>query len=287
MKFQIAGGSVPGTDHTKPGKPGWTNNQDAFEWRETDNCLVAVVCDGCGSGSHSEVGSNIAVPLMIQFLAEAAEKYVSEVMDMPDTKTEIGWERVKTLVLGHIAVLAKAMGGSFSQTINDHFLFTLVGVVITPWNAFLFSMGDGVFVINGEVLKLGPFPDNTPPYLAYNLTGSTLTDTDPELLKIKVIRVGTSDLQSLLIGSDGVLDLIAAANEKLPHRNELVGGIDQFWTNDFYFENSDAVRRRLAIVNREGAEVVGKNNARVTSGLLSDDTTFIVIRQDPNEKEGV
>src|SRR3989344_15990 len=287
MKFQIAGGSVPGTDHTKPGKPGWTNNQDAFEWRETDNCLVAVVCDGCGSGSHSEVGSNIAVPLMIQFLAEAAEKYVSEVMDMPDTKTEIGCERVKTLVLGHIAVLAKAMGGSFSQTINDHFLFTLVGVVITPWNAFLFSMGDGVFVINGEVLKLGPFPDNTPPYLAYNLTGSTLTDTDPELLKIKVIRVGTSDLQSLLIGSDGVLDLIAAANEKLPHRNELVGGIDQFWTNDFYFENSDAVRRRLAIVNREGAEVVGKNNARVTSGLLSDDTTFIVIRQDPNEKEGV
>ena len=286
MKFVIAGGSVPGTEHTKPGKPGWTNNHDAFHWRETDNCLVAVVSDGCGSGAHNEVGAKIAVRLLTQVLAEAGEKYVERVMAEPEKKTEIDWERAKALVLSHITVLASAMGGSFSQTINDHFLFTIVGALITPWSTFLFSMGDGVFVVNGGVVCLGPFPYNAPPYLAYNLTGSTLAGSEPELLKIRVNRViPTKDIESLLLGCDGVLDLIAAADKKLPQRDEFVCDISQFWTDDQYFANDDAVRRRLAIINKEGAEIVSGNKARITGGLLSDDTTLVVIRPDPNEKE--
>ena len=288
MEFQIAGGSVPGTDHTMPGKPGWINNHDAFYWHQTDSCLVAVVCDGCGSNPHSEVGSKISARLLTRFLAEGAEKYVEQIMRRPEAKTEIDWERVKTLALSQIAVLASAMGGSFSQTINDYFLFTVVGVVITPWSTFLFSIGDGVFVLNEEVIQLGPFPDNSPPYLAYCLTGSTLLDTKPELFKFKVNRViPTADVNSLLLGCDGVTDLIAAAEKNLPHREEVVGSIDQFWLNDNYFTNSDAVRRRLALINREGAEVVTGGKARVTGGLLSDDTTLVVIRPNPNNKEAV
>ncbi len=287
MRFQVSGGSVPGTEHTKPGKPGWTNNQDAMSWRRTDNCLVAVVCDGCGSGLHTEVGSNIAVQLLVEALANAGERYVEKVLAQPDTRIEVDWERVKTLVLGQITVLASAMGGSFTQVINDYFLFTMVGAVITPWNTFLFSVGDGVFVVNGEVMKLGPFPDNAPPYLAYNLTGSTLTGTNPKLLEIRIDRViQTSELQSLLLGTDGVLDLIDAANEMIPHREDTVGGIQKLWFDDHFFENPDAIRRWLALVNREGAEIVG-NKARITAGLLPDDTTLIVIRRDPNEKEEV
>lgn len=288
MEFQIAGGSVPGIEHTKPGKPGWTNNHDAFHWRQTDNCLVAVVCDGCGSGAHSEVGSKISARLLTQVIALAAEKYVDQVMRQPDAKIGIDWERAKTLVLSHISVLAAAMGESFSQTINDYFLFTMVGVVITPWNTFLFSVGDGVFVINGEVVELGPFPNNAPPYLAYNLTGSTLTDTQPDLLRITVNReIPTSELRSLLLGCDGVLDLIAAADKKLPHREDVVGGVDRFWLDDHYFTNADAVRRRLALINKEGAEAVAGSKPRVIGGLLSDDTTLVVIRRTPNEKEEV
>jgi hypothetical protein len=288
MEFQIAGGSVPGTEHTKPGKPGWTNNHDAFHWCQTGNCLVAVVCDGCGSGAHSEVGSKISARLLTLALFKAAEQYVDQMMRQPDVKIEIGWERAKTHVLSHISVLAAAMGESFSQTINDYFLFTMVGTVVTPRNTFLFSMGDGVFVINGEVVELGPFPNNAPPYLAYNLTGSTLTDTQPDLLKIMVNRVvPTSELQSLLLGCDGALDLIAAADKKLPHREDVIGGVDQFWLDDHYFTNSDAVRRRLALINKEGAEAVAGGKPRVTGGLLPDDTTLVVIRRNPNEKEEV
>ena len=288
MDFQIAGGSVPGTEHTKPGQPGWTNNQDAFHWRRTDNCLVAVVCDGCGSGAHSEVGAQVSARLVVQFVAEAGERYVEQAFLQSDKEARIDWERVKILVLSQIAVLASSMGESFSKTINDYFLFTIVGALVTPWETFLFSLGDGVFVVNGEMFQLGPFPNNTPPYLAYNLTGSSLTANQPELLKIQVNQViPTSELEDLLLGCDGVLDLIGLSDKKLPQRDNIIGDIGQFWSDDHYFTNSDAIRRRLALINKESAEVVGATKARVVGGLLPDDTTLIVIRRDPQKEEKV
>lgn len=275
--FQVSGGSVPGTDHTKPGKPGWTNNQDAFCWG-SDQTIVAVICDGCGSGLHSEVGAKIASRLFTQAIASEGFAVVWD--------SAFIWNSIKDNVLSQIATIASAMGGSFSKTINDYFLFTMVGVIVTPWLTYLFSVGDGVFVLNGEIINLGPFPNNEPPYLSYNLTGSTLTDTNPDLLNVKVNRIiPTVELQSLVLGCDGVIDLIGAADKKMPHREELVGGIEQFWTNDLYFSNEDAIRRRLALTNKEGAEVLAPGKARVVGGLLPDDTTMIVIRRDPNKKE--
>jgi hypothetical protein len=287
MRFQVAGGSVPGTEHTKPGKPGWTNNHDAFCWRESSDSIVAVVCDGCGSGEHSEVGAKISARIFTHFLSEEADRYVKQTSQNPERNIEFGWERIKSVVLGQISVLASAMGESFSRTINDYFLFTVVGAVITKRDTFLFSIGDGVFIVNGRVVQLGPFLNNAPPYLAYNLTGSSLTDSQPEFLNIRVEpTIPTYQIQSLVIGSDGVLDLINAEGRRLPRREDIVGNISQFWLNDLYFENSDATRRRLAIINREGAEIVFGNSAVVTGGLLPDDTTLIAIRRNDQEEGG-
>jgi len=60
--FQIAGGSVPGRRHRMAGR----NNQDAFAWAARDGALVAVVSDGCGSGTHSEVGAQIGARLVVR-----------------------------------------------------------------------------------------------------------------------------------------------------------------------------------------------------------------------------
>ncbi len=51
--FEVAAGSVTGRSHVLGGKP----NQDAFAFRAADHGLVGVVCDGCGSGAHNEVGA--------------------------------------------------------------------------------------------------------------------------------------------------------------------------------------------------------------------------------------
>ncbi len=280
MEFQIAGGSVPGTDHTKPGKPGWINNQDAFHWRQTDDCLVVVVSDGCGSSMHSEFGAVMATKILANMLIEAAEAN-----HRSGGKVGISWDRIRKSFLAHVTVLAENMGGSFSQTINDHFLFTIVGTVITPQKTFRFSIGDGVFVVNGTVINLGPFPNNQPPYVVYNLVESNLQSTQPELLRFKVEEIDTSLLNSLVIGTDGVLDLIALKDEHTTHRgngeSEVVGDISQFWLTDSYFKNADMVRRRLAVINKEIAEVVGQNTARVKGGPLPDDTTLVVIRRKP------
>src|SRR5206468_1221764 len=97
-----------------------------------------------------------------------------------------------------------------------------------------------------DPVPLGPFPDNAPPYLGYRLL-----DQPGEALELALLRaLPTQDVHTLLIGSDGVGDLVMACEATLPGGRERVGPIDQFFRKDVYFRNPDAVRRRLALLNR-------------------------------------
>src|SRR5262245_8137740 len=60
--LEIAGGSIAGQMHLAAGR----NNQDAYCWEASPGGLVAVVCDGCGSGPHSEVGALIGARLVVR-----------------------------------------------------------------------------------------------------------------------------------------------------------------------------------------------------------------------------
>lgn len=271
--FQISGGSVPGTDHTRPGLPGWTNNHDAFKWCQRTNSLTAFVCDGCGSGSHSEVGAQIGAQILTQYIAESSERLL---VNDPDTAIpESFWERIQMQTLSHFSVLAQAMGPSLSSVVNDYFLFAFVGTLVTSKYTYVIACGDGIYALNGESHKLGPFPNNAPPYLMYNLTGSSLSEHFPELLKIQIVEtIPTEELNSLLIGTDGTSDLIEVSDRPVPGKDESVGLIDQFWTESKFFTNPDIIRRRLALINRETVE-----GGRIKSGLLRDDTTLVVVRR--------
>ncbi|OGJ56247.1 hypothetical protein A2635_03400 [Candidatus Peribacteria bacterium RIFCSPHIGHO2_01_FULL_51_9] len=266
--IRIAGGSVPGTDHTMPGQPGWKNNLDAYTWRYLpQGGVVAVVCDGCGSGKHSEVGAKLGTHLVAQIVSDEVVK-----MESIDS---LSWQRIKHLVLGQLSTVAKAMGGSLSETISDYFLFTILGAIVTPEVLCVFSLGDGVYIINNTVRELGPFPGNSPPYLMYNLTGSELTEADPGSLDFQIHRfVSMSGFQSLILGTDGVMNLIQNAENPLPGKTDRIGPINQF-LDDRYFANPDAIRRRLAIINRELVL-----DRIVVGGPLKDDTTVVVIRRD-------
>ena len=59
-EFEIAAGTVSGRDHRQAGK----NNHDAYVFSSDASGTVAVVCDGCGSGRHSEVGAKIGARLV-------------------------------------------------------------------------------------------------------------------------------------------------------------------------------------------------------------------------------
>lgn len=272
--FEVAAGSIVGRDHLRPF--GWRNNQDSFTIRTAEDAIVAVVTDGCGSEAKSEVGAAIGANLVAEAVLEECHSLVFG-GGFPDL---LFWVRQR--VLKGIGFLAKAMNvGNFKQTIYDHFLFTVNGVLVTQWGTALFAVGDGVQFANGERIPLGPFENNTPPYLAYTALAAPGSQDPTNGFKITMV-LSTKAVQSLLIGTDGVEHLVAAESECLPGRSELIGPISQFWLENRYFENPDMVRRRLALIQNEHLAVDWRERTIYrTPGRLPDDTTLIAIRRKP------
>ncbi len=152
--------------------------------------------------------------------------------------------------------------------------------MITPQDTVLFAIGDGVFALNGEVITIPPFPNNAPPYLGYGLISDALSYMKLVDCQFRVHRqLPTPEVQSILIGTDGVEDLMAVADKFLPGKSERVGGIAQYWEDDNYFRNPYHLNRRLALVNHASIKPDWETRQlKKQNGLLSDDTTLVIIR---------
>jgi Protein phosphatase 2C len=273
---EIAAGTVTGRDHSFVGK----NNQDALAFLQNDHVTIAIVCDGCGSGNNSEVGAQKGARVLVGLLAKAVQIFGEIVISEPEYVLESVRQRALDIFAHEIDVLSGDM--SRTETVNDYLLFTVVGTLITRWGCVTFSVGDGVIAVNGQISKLGPFPENEPPYLLYGLGKTTLSETDPQLLRFNIHRIisNLNDFDSILIGSDGVGELIEREHRHLPGSQEIVGPLEQFWKDQAYFLNPDKVRRKLALINREVTRADwAKRTLRREPGLLSDDTTLVTIRR--------
>ncbi|MDQ3265464.1 MAG: protein phosphatase 2C domain-containing protein [Myxococcota bacterium] len=234
LPLQIAAGSVVGRTHSLAGR----NNQDAFAWRTGARGLVAAVADGCSSGAFTELGARVGVELFVQRVWLGLEKDPPRPADL--------LARAAEEVVAHLDQLTHLMGGARAERVESCFLFTLVGAFLLPEEGWLFSVGDGVVGINGQLRSLGPFAHNAPPYLGYRLLGARVP--------LRIEPLPLNGLQSLLLGTDGVLDL--------PDVASLV--------DDRVFTNRDMLRRRLTVVSRQ-------------TGRLLDDTTLVAIRRAPGE----
>src|SRR5690606_30169774 len=109
-------GSVAGTLHRRADKP----LQDAFCWRRGPRSIVAVLCDGCGSSAHSEVGARLGARLF----GEAIGGRLDAGFSVHDACL---WDHARADVLAELGRLATAMGGDVADTVAEHFLFTVVG----------------------------------------------------------------------------------------------------------------------------------------------------------------
>lgn len=265
-RYELAMGSIIGRKHIRLG----VNNQDALSVLSEDRFTVAVVCDGCGSSRHSEVGAKIGARLVVETISKFLES--DAIVDPRNPKF---WQCIHQNILAQLQIFIKAMGGDWQQTLNDYFLFTIIGALITPEQMSIFSLGDGVILFNDCLTKLD-FPGNAPPYIAYGLKYFREARECPQELQFKIQQsCATEELKSLLIGTDGVEDLIDVSDRYLPGKLETVGHISQFWQDDRYFKNPDKVRRKLSLINRE----VHHPGKPKEVGLLPDDTTLIVIRK--------
>jgi hypothetical protein len=271
IQWAVAGGSVTGREHLRTGK----NNQDAYHWQMFGDVMIAIVGDGCSSGAHSEVGATLGVRLVTKAIAQILQEWKIEQPEF--------WSEVQQEILQQLSKLVFMLDKHSPQVIYDYLLFTVVGAVITPTVTTLFSIGDGVLILNGEEVSVPHFPGNAPPYLAYGLIEPS--PIPPEQLQFQIHHcLSTDEVRSLLIATDGVKDLLAVADQPLPGKQERVGQIQQFWQNDRYFHNSDQLRRRLSLINREVVQANWEQQQlNRFRGLLPDDTTLIVIRRKMEE----
>ncbi len=248
--FAIAAGTVRGGEHGRLGR----NNQDAFAVDVDERRLLAVVCDGCGSGRHSEVGARVGARLLLAALRR-------RLADKPLAPLEKNLGQVRKDVLRRLAWLARRMGLPLVQAVRDYLLFTVVGVVVEPRETAVFALGDGLAALNGELAELS-FEGDRPPYLAYGLIPGALTDGDLARRGFSLLaRRATADLESVLIATDGLAALPSDEREAL-------------WNDDLVLRNPQAIQRLLARLNPPRAR-------RGTAPRLPDDTTAVVLRRRP------
>jgi len=79
------------------------------------------------------------------------------------------WGGVRAQVAALLGQLAEAMPGDRATAIRDHFLFTIVAAAARGDDVCVWAIGDGAYASGDQVRVLGPFADNQPPYLAYDL----------------------------------------------------------------------------------------------------------------------
>lgn len=269
--FELAGGGALGRDH----RTSFRNYQDAYFIEEFGEYTIAVVTDGCSSGSspgssRNEIGATVGGKIFVACLAHALDcrdEYIPDINEIFERSVE--WAANK------IDIVATMMSpnGRVKRIVQDHFLFTITGVLFLADVAYFFSLGDGIIYVNGEERRSGPF-NNAPPYLAYRLLES-VEGFEQGDLKIEILdAISLSDLEHFAIGCDGVYDLFCAESKKLPGMDGQVPPLSSFWENDRYFGgNPDLVSRQLRLISRDWPKKDPE------AGLLPDDTTLIVGRK--------
>ncbi len=277
-QIKVSSGIVIGADHVRIKK----NCQDALLVVEKQDLLVAVVGDGMGDpidSLHAEVGSTIGVTAIANYIAgrlESAPKWKWNSM----LRGRELWEETQKHTLNLIESTSHAMGGSYSRAIIKHFLFTIVGMVVTPEITLFFGTGDGNYFLNGQMYEMfAKDVDNMPPCLAYNLVGTTSKRLTTEDLRLRVRHaVSTKTVQSAMIATDGIEWFLKDPTKIVPGTRNPVGGPEDFWSNKEYFENTEALGWRLNLLATEKKRIDWAVSEMETQpAILKDDLAVVVV----------
>jgi hypothetical protein len=246
----VAGGSVMGTYHRKC----FRNNQDAYCIGENDKALIAVVCDGCGSGKYSEVGSR----LLSRFLVHEGLRLLGDCSG----SIEQVLEQLRQRAVDFITRIAVNLGDDLKENINDHFLCTVFLAIVYNDELYIFTLGDGCFSVNGNLKIIDE--NNVPNYLAYGVLGS-----DDENYEFKFqLRLPMTEVKSVLLATDGAVEIEERAESMINilGSNQKIGHLSDFETDDRFLKNRSLLQKRLVILG-------------VNHGIMSDDTTMVLIRR--------
>jgi len=243
------------------------NGQDAAAAWTGEGQGAVVVCDGCGSGASSEVGARLGAQLVIAAVAARLRG--------GERPSEL-WGGVRRDVVAALLRLVEAMPGDPAAVIREHFLFTIVAAAVAGGQACVWAIGDGGYaflperdpgwpddspgtsleVARGALRALGPFADNQPPYLAYDLLGMPGA-AHVETWHARAGRIVLATDGAVELGLDGLLEPRVLAHP-------------------------DGLRRRL-VVHARGGERIDWDARRIvrTPAALQDDGAVAVLGWTP------
>jgi len=134
MGWRVMAASATGRSHLDRGQP----CQDAYASASAGRVLVAVVCDGAGSASHSDTGAKTVSAAVVA--AVAAHRQLG------GEPAALAVETVREIIEAAIVDAREQLGGVAAAkqlTLADH-ACTLVGVVADANGGWFFHVGDGV-----------------------------------------------------------------------------------------------------------------------------------------------
>jgi hypothetical protein len=240
-RLAIAAAAVTGARHLRDGR----NGQDAVATWRADGVAVAVVSDGCGSACGSEVGARLGASMFACSLGE-------RLRDGQRVDDEATWAHARRDV---VSVIAEIATHACPNALHDQLLFTIVAAAASDDNAAVWILGDGAYAFDDDAYAIGPFPDNAPPYIAYDLLGT------PGVARFEIAPPAW---RSIVIATDGAHDL---------------GGLAHF-ADERYVTHADALRRELAVASRT-RDLIDWDARRIarTPARLQDDCAIAILRR--------
>jgi hypothetical protein len=249
--IKTATASVIGARHARVAR----NGQDSVAVWSDSRAAVVVVCDGCSSGVASEVGARMGASLFA--------KAISARIAAGDSPCDPAvWADARADVVAQLGALADQMPGELAQIVREHFLFTLLAAAVRGDEAAVWALGDGVYSFGDYTRQLGPFADNAPPYLGYDLLG----DARPAHFEVVCLSRGMrgANVEAIIVGTDGAA--------------EIIGGVERFASRR-YVEHADALRRELSMLAKPQERIDWEARRVVrTPAMLQDDCAIGVLR---------
>jgi hypothetical protein len=213
MGWHVTAGAATGSSHIASGTP----CQDAFAHARTGEVLVACVCDGAGSASHSHIGSSRFARAVVDALAGRAEAIGDALLDAEPSDLA---EAVRLAISAERTAL-RAVADQEGLELNA-FAATLVCAIVGPSGGWFLHVGDGIgaaeLVDGTPVLSLpenGEYANET-----YFVTG----DAWSEHLRMTQVP---SAIRVLALMSDGAAPFVMAKNNSGLFR-AFMGPVEKF-----------------------------------------------------------
>lgn len=267
-QFDVIAGSVTGTGHRLCGK----NNQDAYHWISDEKVITAVVCDGCSSSLYSEVGAK----LIARYVSEKAAWLIRQGKGVKGSEI---LKILEVLIVKFLKTLTEKFQNQDSA-IDEMFLATIIGAMITPAWMTIFSFGDGIFGVNGQINVIDQ--NNAPAYIGYKIKPGLYFVDSAEMGFCIQAEMPTEDVKTLILASDGAFELQEKAENVISifGQEEKIGNLSQFEADERYIKNPTLLQKRLLQLNTEKNQIDWENEEiQKFPGIFKDDATIVLIKR--------